>query len=107
MESPIKQDAFVTPVSEKESMEFMNEGLLKASSAARQLARIQNHPIWFDVSILLDEIRNNGINLANSKSLGRQKTLKILDIRENALNKKMNALNVLRENPTSKKFLLK
>lgn len=95
-------DTFVDPVNEKETMEFFCEGLLKASSSARELAIVQNHPIWHDVSLLLDEIRNKGVDLSKEKSLGRQKTLQILDIRENIMNKTLGE-----RSPLNQKFFLK
>ena len=76
-------------VSEKETIEFFNEGLLQASSAARQLAKAQKHEIWKDISILCDQIHNTGIHLAKSKPLSRQQTLQILDRREAAMSNKM------------------
>lgn len=69
-------------ISEVESMEFFVEGLKQASSAAIQLARAQDHPIWHDISLILDEMNNRGVELANSKPLSRFKTLELLNARE-------------------------
>lgn len=86
------QDKFVSPyINDRETIEFFNEGLKQAASAARQLAKAQNHPIWHDISTLCDEIHNTGIGLSQARSLGRQKTLKILDHRETVMAKKLDA----------------
>jgi hypothetical protein len=76
-------------ITEKETLEFFSEGLKQAASAARQLASAQSHEIWKDISLLLDELHNNGIQMACAKSLGRQKTLQILNHRETIMNKKL------------------
>ena len=98
------QDSFVDAVSEKESMEFLSEGLKKASSAARQLAAAQNHPIWADISKMLEEMQRSCIDLARSKALSRTQTLKILDHRETLMS---NALDKTRAaSEPKKKFLM-
>lgn len=76
---------FMSYVSEAESLEFFVEGLKQSSSAARQLARLQDHPIWDDISKILDEMNNSGVELAHSKPLSRQGTLNALDIRQNKM----------------------
>ena len=76
-------------VTEKESIEFMLEGLKQAASAARQLGKAQQHEIWIDIGLLMDEIHNRCFQLSTAKSLGRQKTLHILDARENVMSKKL------------------
>lgn len=89
-------------VSDKESIEYMLEGLKQAASAARELGKAQSHPIWVDIGLLLDEIHNRCLHLSTAKSLGRQKTLQILDNRENVMSKKLEETR-----PTPKpKFLL-
>lgn len=82
---------FVAPVTEKESIEFFREGLKQASSAARQLASAQSHPIWDDISKILDEMHNNGMKLILGKPLSRQNTLMILDRREKVMSDKLDA----------------
>lgn len=99
----IRQEDFVTSiVTEKESIEFMSEGLKQAASAARELAVAQNHPIWADIALLCMELRVHGLQLANGKSIGRQKTLQIMDNYETMMSKK---LDEVRPQPKPK-FLL-
>ena len=76
-------------VSEKESIEYMLEGLKQASSAARQLGKAQSHPIWVDIGMLMDEIHNRCLQLSTAKSMSRQRTLQILDSRENVMSKEL------------------
>ena len=84
------QDKFVSSYIEpKETMEYFSEGLRQAADAARRLADSQSHEIWKDISLLLNELHNTGVKLSRSKSLGRQKTLQILDNRETVMNKKL------------------
>lgn len=86
----IRQEDFVKSIiTEKESIEFMSEGLKQAASAARELAVAQNHPIWVDIALLLMELRVHGLQIANGKSLGRQKTLQMLDDHETIMSKKL------------------
>ena len=73
---------FVSYISEKETMEFFCEGLRQASDAAIRLAKAQNHPIWEDISKLMDEMHNQGLYLARSKPLSRSHVLGMLDIRQ-------------------------
>jgi len=75
-------DKFVTPITEKETIEFFSEGLKQAASAAKDLAVEQNHPIWGQIALACSELRLYGIQLANGKYIGRQKALQILDLRE-------------------------
>ena len=53
------EDLVKSVVTEKESIEFMSEGLKQAASAARELAVAQNHPIWADIALLLMELRED------------------------------------------------
>lgn len=78
-------------VSEKESMEYFIDGLKQASSAARQLAMLQSHGIWADISKMLDEMNNSGVRIANSKPLSRQETIHILDERETRMSLALDA----------------
>ena len=89
-------------VTTKETIEFFSEGLRQAASAARQLAKAQNHPIWMDISCLLDELHNSGVELSRKKSLGRQKTLQILDRYETTMSDKLEESRSVRK----PKFLL-
>lgn len=74
--------SFVTRVTERETVEFFHEGLCQAAGAARQLAILQQHEIWSDVSKLLDEIHNNGMKMILAKPLSRTDVLSMLDKRE-------------------------
>lgn len=85
------EGGFTTLVTEKESMEFFMEGLKKASSAARQLAVLQNHFIWHDISKLLNDMHDDGVKLARGKALSRFETLEIVNAREKALTQKVEA----------------
>lgn len=98
----LPSDLVTSIVTEKESIEFMSEGLKQAASAARELAIAQNHPIWADISLILMELRMHGLQIANGKSLGRQKTLQIIDRHETMMSSK---LDDSRPQPTPK-FLL-
>lgn len=83
------EDLVKSVVTEKESIEFMSEGLKQAASAARELAIAQNHPIWQDIALILMELRLHGIQIATGKSLGRQKTLQVLDQYETIMSNKL------------------
>ena len=76
------KDKSLTPITERETFEFFVEGLRQASSAAMQMSRLQNHPIWADVSELLDEIHNHGVSLWKSKPLSRFEVLKMIDVKQ-------------------------
>lgn len=82
-------------VSEKETIEYFSEGLKQAASAARELAIAQNHQVWADIAILCMELRLYGIKLASEKALTRQKTLQILDHRENVMSKGLDDKRIL------------
>jgi len=73
------KDKSLTPITERETFEFFVEGLRQASSAAMQMSRLQNHPIWADVSELLDEIHNHGVSLWKSKPMSRFDVLQMID----------------------------
>ena len=86
----------LTRISEKETFEFLKEGLRQAASAAAELADVQSHPIWLDISRLLDEMHNNAVSLYRSKPLSRSDVLSMLSVREK------NMLNALDEKRPSK-----
>ena len=72
----------LTPISEKESMEFFDDGLKYAADRARQLAKKQSHPIWADIALILEEMRDKGKKIAEGKSMGRLDVLAHMAIRE-------------------------
>ena len=88
VETVVPQASYVT---EKQTAEFFNDGLLQAASAARQLGVVQENPIWHDISIILDQMRNSGIDIANSKSLSRTQVLSMVDVRQKTLNAQVEA----------------
>lgn len=88
---------FMSFIGESESMEFFVEGLKKAQSAARELAKAQMHPIWMDISVLLEELQKNGIEFAHSKPLSRTSTLNFLDERESVTTKKLDTNRPMEE----------
>jgi len=94
-------DRSLTRISERETLEFFNEGLKEAASAARQLGLAQEHPIWTDISTLCDHIRSQGIQLFTSRGLSWTETLKILDDRQNMTSGVLDA-----KRKPAKKFLL-
>ena len=75
-------DRSLTRISEKETFEFLKEGLRQASSAASELADVQRHAIWMDISSLLDELHNASVQLHKSKPLSRTNVLSMLDVRQ-------------------------
>jgi hypothetical protein len=89
-------------ITEKETMEFFTQGLRKAASAAKELAKLQENFIWADISILLNELHNSGVTLATSKALKRTEVLTMIGDRQKTLEKQTNASRV----PSSKKFII-
>lgn len=69
-------------VTEQEAIQYMLEGMRQAASRARQMGRAQQHPIWLDVGVLLDELHNHAKKLSESKPMGRQTLLHSLEVRE-------------------------
>lgn len=66
-------------VSERESVEFMVEGLKRASSAAKQLSSTTGNLIWRDIAEMLVEMSEQGQFLATSKALSHTETLRVID----------------------------
>lgn len=73
---------------EKEAMMRFNEGLKKAISRAKMLARAQQNNHWLKIASGLDTIRVNGLKMANGKPLSRQAVLEKVDSRQKFLLKK-------------------
>lgn len=90
-ESNIIADSSTSVISEKESLEFFNEGLKKAASCAMEMAAFQSHPIWRDIATLLNELRQKGMMMANSKAMSRQDVLLNLDRRQGIVGEKADA----------------
>ena len=93
------EDKSLTLLSEKETFEYLKEGLRQASSAAAELAEVQRHPIWDDISSLLDELHNNAVQMYKSKPLTRSTVLSMLDVRQKVMNDKL-------EDGRPKKFII-
>ena len=78
-------------VPEKESNEFILEGLKQASSAATQLSRVQKSEVWHDISKLLDEIHNKCSDLYRRRSFSRTEILQQLNEREALIKREVEA----------------
>lgn len=96
---PDGKDTTLTRITEKETFEFFSEGLRQSASAASQLAELQKHAIWEDISTLLMQLHNNGIEMYKSKPLARFDVLGMLDKRQTVMSDKL-------ENQRPKKFIL-
>lgn len=73
---------------EKDSIERFIQGLKKAASAARELTKIMKYPMWDQIAISMDGIRQKGELMIRGKALTRQEVLrKIEDIRVDMIKK--------------------
>lgn len=93
------KDTSLARITERETFEFFSEGLRQSASAASQLAELQKHAIWEDISSLLMELHNNGVEMYKSKPLSRFDVLQMLDTRQNVMSDKL-------EDTRPKKFFL-
>lgn len=91
----------LTLISERETFEFLTEGLRQASSAAAQLGELQRHQIWSDISSLLLELHNNAVDLHKSKPISRFDALRLIDNRQKQSSDKLDA-----KRPATPKFLM-
>ena len=74
-------DRSLIRITEKQTLEFFNEGLKQASDYAKRMGKSQGHEIWSDISIICDHIRQQGMALFRAKGLSWSETLKIIDNR--------------------------
>jgi hypothetical protein len=56
-------------MSEKESIEAFVDGAKRAASAARELAKDTGTKEWLETANFLDAMRENGMKLANMRSM--------------------------------------
>lgn len=70
-------------MSERDTMESIADGLLKSSSAARELAKECDDPQWKDVAETLDAFRQGIKQLANMRSMSRFETLMATSLKAN------------------------
>jgi len=82
-------EKFVTPITEKEVLEYLSEGLLKAASAAKELAVKEDSRIWAQIALTCANIRLLGMQLAHAKALSRNQTLQMLDRYEDQMDAKL------------------
>jgi hypothetical protein len=82
-------DKFVTPITEKEVLEYLSEGLLKAASAAKELAIKEDSRVWAQIALTCANIRLMGLQLAHSRALSRQRTLEMLDQYEDQMDARL------------------
>lgn len=70
-------------MTERDTMESIRDGLLKAASAARELAKeLQNHE-WEDVAVTLDAFNHGIKQLADMRSMSRFETLMAANLKSN------------------------
>lgn len=72
-------------LNETEVIERFKEGLLRSAARARELAVVQKSKSWLDVAVMLDQLRENGVEIYNAKPLTRQQVLDALDRREKTM----------------------
>ncbi len=80
----------MSDMEKNESFERFSEGLLKAASRARELAKAQQYPTWNIIANNLDQLRKNGTLMYESRAISRQSALDILDRRETLMGKEVN-----------------
>lgn len=68
-----------------ETNERFNDGLAQAISRARELAKKQKNPFFNSIAIALEGIKQNGMTLANAKSLSKSQILRDIKGYENKL----------------------
>lgn len=81
----------MSDMSEKDSKERFTEGLKKAASRAREIAKATRNPVWTQIAFTLDEIRRNGTKLMAMSALNRFDVLKMLDVREKNISAELNS----------------
>lgn len=72
-------------MNDQESIQAFIEGAKKCASAARELARDNDDPEWVERANMLDLIRENGVKLANMKSMSRLETLMAANMKSSPL----------------------
>ncbi len=65
----------MTDMTEKETIEYFQRGLKKASSAALQLAKINERAAWHQIVRALDQLAFNGMKYYTGKAQTRLQTL--------------------------------
>lgn len=80
----------MSEMSEKESKERFTEGLKKAASRAREIAKITGSPMWTQIAYTVDEIRRSGGKLMQMSALTRFDVLSMLDHREKKISAQLN-----------------
>jgi hypothetical protein len=80
----------MSDMSEKESKERFIQGLKKAASYAREIARLTGSPMWKQIAFTVDEIRRNGTKLMSMTAITRFDALKMLDVREQKISAELN-----------------
>lgn len=92
----------LTPLShctEQETIEYMREGIRKAASYARLMAKAQKKNTWLRVARLLDEVSKRSELLAHAKPMSRTDTLLTLASEQRRSSKKI-------EKETKPKFII-
>ncbi len=70
-------------MTERDTMEAINDGLLKCSSAARELASTVQDTGWSDVAQTLDSFRHGIKKLADMRAMSRFETLMACSLKSN------------------------
>jgi hypothetical protein len=70
-------------MTERESLEAFCEGAKKAASAARELAMECQDAHWEGYAVLLDSLRQGGMQLSEMRSMSRLETLMAASIKAN------------------------
>lgn len=73
-----------------ESMERFREGIKKAASRSRELGILQKNSNWTKIAFQLEKLLHNGNKLYSGHAISRGEALKILDSRENVMNRDLN-----------------
>ena len=68
-------------MNDKESREAFVEGALKASSAAREMAKEYADPEWEETAAMLDGMRVNGVKLFGMQAMSRIETMMAANIK--------------------------